>query len=88
VVDAGEQKDVSKAERSGTADKRRYSACEVDQVSNPAVNAHSEDRVENWTYCMLGQRNGEMKSEIIVGSFGFTKTLNGHDRSSLVNDNT
>ncbi len=53
MVDAGQQKDVSKAERGGAADERRDSACEVNQVSNPAENAHSEDRVEYWTHNML-----------------------------------
>lgn len=61
MVDASEQKDVSKAEHSGTADERRYSACEVDQVSDPAVNAHSEDRVEYWAYYMLAQTNGTVE---------------------------
>ncbi len=55
MVDAGQQKDVGKAERGGAADKRRDSACEVNKVSNPAENAHSEDRVEYWKHNKLGE---------------------------------
>jgi hypothetical protein len=46
VVDSSQQEDVSEAERGGTADESRDCAHDVDQVSNPAVDAYSEDRVE------------------------------------------
>ncbi len=49
MIDSGEQEDVGEAERGCTADEGRDSACEVDKVANPAVDAHSENRVEYWT---------------------------------------